>query len=216
MSDTIGQSYGGKTRITPVIEEAGLKLYRLTLPAPAPGFCDFITPWLLETENGTLLIDPGPSATIPFLAEIIRQEGVDDIQFVLLTHVHIDHAGGVGDLISLFPGAQIISHPRSFKHLVNPSHLWQSSLEVLGELAVRYGPVTGVPEHSLIEDPSGAVPGLTIIDTPGHSSHHQSYIFTHGDTKILFPGEAAGIYLGRDYISLLPRPGFSSTWHVNP
>ena len=163
---------------------------------------------MLQTKRTTLLLDPGPSSTIPYLVELLEEQGVDVIDFVLLTHVHIDHSGGIGDLISLFPGAKVISHPRSFKHLIDPGKLWAGSLEVLGDLANRYGPIRPIPEKALLQTSPGIVPGLSVIDTPGHSSHHQSYLYTDRGTKLLFAGEAAGVYLGDNYIRPATPPRF--------
>lgn len=203
-----GQISCEKGYATELLDIEGVSLHRLTLPPPAPGFEDFITPWLLKTRHGTLLVDPGPAATIPCLAELLKDQGVDELDLVLLTHIHIDHSGGIADLISLFPGAKVVSHPRSFRHLTDPARLWESSQKVLGDLANRYGPIKPLPEDALLQDLPGPIPGLEVIATPGHSSHHQSYVFTNQDMKILFAGEAAGVYLGGSYIRPATPPRF--------
>lgn len=208
MTRTTSPGTNEKGYSTEIMKKEGLCLHRLTLPAPAPGFTDFITPWLLHTKQATLLVDPGPSAIIPDLVEVLKDQGVDETDFVLLTHIHIDHAGGIGDFLSAFPNARVVSHPRSFRHLVDPGKLWAGSLQVLGDLANQYGPIEAVPEKALLESAGGFVPGFGVIHTPGHSSHHQSYLYTYGDTKILFAGEAAGVYLGENYLRPATPPRF--------
>lgn len=208
MTKPTDQTIYSRGYATEILKAEDLSLHRLTLPAPALGFEDFITPWLLKTKHATSLVDPGPTATIPYLAELLKRQGVDRIDFVLLTHIHIDHAGGIGDFISAFPGAKVVSHPRSFKHLIDPARLWESSQKVLGDLANRYGPINPLPEDALLQDTPGFVPGIEVIDTPGHSSHHQSYLYTCKSTKVLLAGEAAGVYLGNGYLRPATPPRF--------
>lgn len=209
----------------PVLECPLGDVYRVVLPPPdpsglesgvlpyLPGFRDFLTSWVVVTEKWSLVVDVGPSSTIPFLLESLSEIGVasrcnkgKDL-FVLLTHVHIDHSGGLGDFISAFPNAKIEVHPRGRPHLIDPSGLWRGSVETLGDLARAYGPIRGVPEESILKaspdeiqsescGPRDLPEEVRIIATPGHSSHHQSYLVHMGKERILFLGEAAGIYLG--------------------
>ena len=150
-----GQISCEKGYATELLDIEGVSLHRLTLPPPAPGFEDFITPWLLKTRHGTLLVDPGPAATIPCLAELLKDQGVDELDLVLLTHIHIDHSGGIADLISLFPGANKPS--QVVRHLTDRQAL-ESSQKVLGDLANRYGPIKPLPEDALLQT-SGTIQG---------------------------------------------------------
>jgi glyoxylase-like metal-dependent hydrolase (beta-lactamase superfamily II) len=101
----------------------------------------------------------------------------------------MDHAGGVGELIKHFPNAQIICHVNGIKHLINPKKLWEGSLKVLGDVAKIYGEITPVPGDRIMNQDFIANGKIEVVETLGHSPHHQSYIFD----KYLFAGEAAGV-----------------------
>lgn len=120
-----------------------------------------------------------------------------EIGYIILTHIHIDHAGGVGTAIRSMPGAKVLAHSIALRHLVDPTKLWEASLKTLGDLALQYGSIEPVPE-----DRVAAATDLMTIDlgrglvlevhlTPGHASHHLSLF----DRKngILIAGEAAGV-----------------------
>lgn len=186
-----------------------IRVVRLCLPAVASGFQNFLTPWLIQdkVQGLTILVDPGPSATAKVLVQLLGSISVDHLDFVLLTHVHIDHAGGTGDLIASFPEARVLVHPAGRPHLLNPEKLWQASIKTLGALAYSYGPIKPVPEEAIADDTFG-VPGWTVIDTPGHAPHHQAYLVKTGDMRVLFPGEAAGVYLGSRYLRPATPPRF--------
>ncbi len=163
----------------------------IDLDLPLSGFRQFVSSWLWQKEGRTILVDPGPLSTVPHLLRELKQVKVQKIDFILLTHIHIDHAGGVGRLAEHFPQAQICCHPKGISHLVNPEKLWQGSLKVLGTLARAYGPIVPVPEERLFFSKEIQLNGLHIevLETPGHAAHHLSYRL--GDT--LFVGEAAGV-----------------------
>ena len=151
---------------------------------------NFLNTWVYKDENLCFLVDPGPSNTIQLLKKNLEilEIGNNDLEYILLTHVHIDHAGGVGKLLSSFPHSKIICHPNGIKHLINPKKLWEGSLRVLGKEAEYYGKIEPVPEdriqfQEIIYDRS-----IRVVETPGHSPHHQSYLFKN----ILFVGEACG------------------------
>ncbi|NPA25310.1 MAG: MBL fold metallo-hydrolase, partial [Deltaproteobacteria bacterium] len=113
------------------------------------GFVKFISAWVYKSEELTFLVDPGPLSTIPHLLGELEKMGVARLDYILLTHIHIDHAGGTGELLKSFPEAQVICHPQGIKHLVNPEKLWQGSLKVLGHVAEIYGEIIPVPEASI-------------------------------------------------------------------
>ncbi|HEY7746078.1 MAG TPA: MBL fold metallo-hydrolase [Desulfuromonadales bacterium] len=153
------------------------------------GFRKFISAWYYRGDGFTLLVDPGPLSTIPHLIRELRRHGVVRIDYVLLTHIHIDHAGGTGALLREFPEARVICHPEGSPHLVAPEKLWQGSRKVLGALAEAYGEIVPVPQERIgFEEKIGAT-GVRAFLTPGHAQHHCCYLL--GD--LLFAGEVAGV-----------------------
>ncbi|MBW2596750.1 MAG: MBL fold metallo-hydrolase, partial [Deltaproteobacteria bacterium] len=135
--------------------------------------------------------DPGPRSSIPTLVDALKRQGIKKIDYILLTHIHIDHAGGAGLLLKHYPDAQVICHPDGIRHMVNPARLWEGSRKTLGKIAEMYGEIAPIPEKNIgYRDHIEA--GKIIIDaikTPGHASHHLCY--RAGD--ILFTGDAIGV-----------------------
>lgn len=159
----------------------------LDLPSQQ-GFRKFISSWVYRDDGLTYIVDPGPLSTIPHLLAELRRLGVEQIDYVLLTHIHIDHAGGCGALLAAFPQAQVICHPEGIRHLVAPEKLWQGTLKVLGPLAAAYGEIVAVPEVCIAFREE--VGNCRVWMTPGHAQHHLSFQF--GD--LLFAGEVAGVH----------------------
>jgi glyoxylase-like metal-dependent hydrolase (beta-lactamase superfamily II) len=125
----------------------------------------------------------------------------EDVAYVAVSHVHIDHAGGAGTLLRFLPNAKVIVHPRGAPHMVNSGKLWVQSKEVLGYLAEVYGAPEPVPEDRIIIAPDEAIfdvgnnVKLKAIETLGHASHHLSYYDFLNEG--VFPGDAAGVYLSQ-------------------
>ena len=141
-----------------------------------PALNQFIGSWLCIGDQN-MVVDVGPSRSIKRLLRSLSERGVKKIDYVLLTHIHIDHSGGLSDFLDHFPMARVICHDRGIGHMVDPSRLRAGSRHVLGELADEYGPVKPVKEEWLIPHGQAKIPGLRIIDTPGHAPHHLSFIF---------------------------------------
>ncbi len=191
-------------------------LYLIDLDQPITGFRNFISCWLVQKNGLNILIDPGPSSTILYLSSILKKAGVKQIDLILLTHIHIDHAGGTGLLLKKFPQARVICHPKAIKHLVNPEKLWNGSLAVLGKLADVYGLVPPVPEINLIFQPEFKINDLNIkaFETPGHAPHH--LVFQIED--LLFIGEVAGVHIpipGGFYLRMATPPVFKYEIYKN-
>lgn len=153
------------------------------------GFRRFISSWLVRSGRHTLLVDPGPLSTIPQLLAELRRQQVERLDYLLLTHIHIDHAGGAGELLKHYPQAQVICHPEGMRHLAAPEKLWQGSRQVLGKLAEVYGEIVAVPQERLRSAADFADGPLQAFLTPGHAQHHCCYLL--GD--LLFAGEVAGV-----------------------
>lgn len=163
----------------------GNDLFLIDLPQKIEGFRNFISSWVYAGDF-TAVIDPGPRSTIDVLVKSLHELGIRHVDYVLLTHIHIDHAGGVGEFLRHFDGAKVIVNERGKEHMINPGRLWKGSLKVLGDIARMYGVIDPVVEHRFAE----SADGVEIIYTPGHAVHHQSYVI--GD--YLFVGEAFGVF----------------------
>jgi glyoxylase-like metal-dependent hydrolase (beta-lactamase superfamily II) len=165
-------------------------LYRISLPQGMRGFQTFIGAWFFDGEY-KFLVDVGPKASFEVLMEGLRVLDVTRLDFVFLTHIHIDHAGAAGCLARHFPETQMICHRSGVKHLIDPRKLWEGRKKILGPLALHYGEIDPVPEKNLLASEQFCQSGFRIINTPGHAAHHIS--LSHGD--YLFAGEAGGVFL---------------------
>ncbi len=168
-------------------------LFLIDLDQPLEGHRKCISAWVCRIEGATIVVDPGPSRTIPHLVRELKQSGFDKVDYLLLTHIHTDHGGGTGHFVQHFPDVEVNCHPRGIPHLVAPQKLWEESKKVLGNVAEAYGEMAPVPGANLSWREEIRVGGTTIqaIETPGHSAHHVSYRV--GD--VLFAGEMAGAYV---------------------
>lgn len=156
--------------------------------------------YLLPGESGRFaLVETGPASTLATLERGIREAGFapEDVSDILLTHIHLDHAGAAGALAAA-SGARVFVHERGAPHLADPSRLLASAERIYGEaMDELWGRVTPVAESQLRPLAGGEtlrVLGhqLRAIDTPGHASHHLAYLL---DGEALFTGDAAGIRL---------------------
>jgi len=153
------------------------------------GFTKFISAWLYQGEKFTFLVDPGPLASIPHLLDELKGKGIEKLDYILLTHIHIDHAGGTGELLKSFPEARVICHPQGIKHMITPEKLWQGSLKVLGYMAEVYGEIIPVPEANISFSEAVGDTGISVFKTPGHAQHHLCFLFD----GLLFGGEVVGV-----------------------
>lgn len=180
------------------IIEASDNLYLVDLPQEIEGFRKFISCWIIKNGSSAVLVDIGPKATIPKLIEALNYLGIRKVEFVLLTHIHLDHSGGIAELLEKFPTARVVAHKSARKHLVNPEKLWRASVEAIGSIAEIYGKPKGIEVEKIYEGKIDfAGEEIKVIETPGHASHHQSYLFG----EFLFIGECAGVHvpLKNDY-----------------
>ena len=164
------------------------------------GVKNFIASFILKGKQ-VAMVETGPTSSVPNLLFCLKELNVkpEDVVYVAVSHIHLDHGGGVGRLFKYLPKAKVIVHSRGAPHLANPEKLWQQSREVLGSIAEMYGKPEPVPEERLIAATDGVTFDignnirLKVVETLGHASHHLSYYEPLSEG--IFPGDAAGIYL---------------------
>ena len=164
-------------------------LHLIPLDLSLRGFTNFIGVWLYQGEK-TVLIDVGPTVTVPHLLNVLDGLNADRLDAILLTHIHLDHAGGIGHIARAFPETPILCHEVGIPHLVDPSRLWEGSINTLGDTARAYGPIQPVPADQLVSARQSPWDAVVPIITPGHSPHHVSYHIA----PYLFLGETGGVF----------------------
>ncbi len=180
------------------VKEVAAKIYRFETPISGVG--GVFAVYLINESEG-VLIEPGPAAAIPLIREGMQQVGMKGLAYIIPTHIHMDHAGGMGALARIFPGAKVLVHPRGAKHAIDPSRLIDGTKMVFGAyFDERYGPILPVPESQVYvpqDEETISVNGreLQIIFAPGHAQHHMA-IFDRS-VRGLFCGEALGMPVHR-------------------
>jgi glyoxylase-like metal-dependent hydrolase (beta-lactamase superfamily II) len=156
------------------------------------------------------LIDTGPPSSATAILEAIGLLGVDlkEVSHIVVTHIHLDHAGGAGALVKEMPHAKVLVHPKGAKHLINPTKLMDSNVQVMGkEVVARYGSMAAIEPEKVEAVDDGVVIELSsqqrlkVVYTPGHANHHLSLYDERN--KGLFTGDAVGMYFSDEF--LLPE-----------
>jgi glyoxylase-like metal-dependent hydrolase (beta-lactamase superfamily II) len=157
--------------------------------------------YLIEGPS-PVLVETGSQSSVPALLEALKAHGVapDDLAGVAVTHIHLDHAGGVGDVARAFPKATVYVHEKGARHLVDPSRLVDSAARVYGPLLDSlYGRLDPTPAERIhvLQDGEeiavGPTRALVTIDSPGHAKHHLA--LHDSESGILFAGDAVGVRL---------------------
>jgi glyoxylase-like metal-dependent hydrolase (beta-lactamase superfamily II) len=161
--------------------------------------------YLLETLDGPALFDCGPTSCLPYLKAGLADRGLDltDIRHLLLSHIHLDHAGAAGVLVRQNPWLQVHVSEIGAPHLVDPSRLEASARRLYGmSFDTLWGELAPIPESNihLVGD---RILGLEVFPTPGHASHHVSYLDADGT---LYAGDAAGVRIAPGRFVLPPCP----------
>jgi glyoxylase-like metal-dependent hydrolase (beta-lactamase superfamily II) len=161
--------------------------------------------YVLDTEDGPALFDCGPASSIPRLKERLAERGLTlpDVRHLLLSHIHLDHAGAAGSLVREHPGLQVHVSEIGAPHLVDPSRLEASARRLYGDaFDTLWGELAPVPEANVhVVGPS--VLGLECFPAPGHASHHVCYLEPGGT---LYAGDAAGVRIPPHTAALPPTP----------
>lgn len=175
------------------------------------GESEIIATGLLTGPDGVALIDPGPSTTLDTLRSSLRSRGASsaDVRAILLTHIHLDHAGATGRLTAECPHATVFVHEAGAPHLVDPSKLLSSASRLYGaDMERLWGEVKPVPANRITivgdERLSVVSHSVEVARTPGHASHHVSYFLP--DAGVAFVGDTAGICRSSRRIVLPPTP----------
>src|SRR4051794_8639818 len=153
-------------------------------------------------EVDGLVVDPGPEPCIESLLEGLGGEP----RALLLTHIHLDHAGATGALVRRFPDLRVYVHDVGAPHLVDPSKLLASAARLYGDAMERlWGEVAPVPEANVIALSGGeTVEGMLVVHTPGHASHHVAYLDEgRGDAYV---GDVAGVRIPPSELTIAPLP----------
>jgi len=165
-------------------------------------------------ELGDVIVDPGPESSVRTLLAALDGRVP---RAILLTHVHLDHAGATGSLVRLWPEVEVWVHERGAPHVVDPSRLVASARRLYGEDLERlWGETIPVPEESLRVLSGGErLDGFRVAYTPGHASHHVSYL--HEASGIAFAGDAAGVRIdGGPTLPPTPPPDIDvEAWHAS-
>ena len=154
-------------------------------------------------EVDGVLIDPGPTSSLENLIEAL---GGEEPRALLLTHIHLDHAGAAGTMVRRWPELPVYVHERGARHLADPSKLLASAERLYGDQMDRlWGEVAAVPEGNLRPLSGGESElGFEVAYTPGHASHHVSYL--HTDSGRAFVGDTAAVRIPPSGFVIPPTP----------
>ena len=161
--------------------------------------------YLLDTEDGPALFDCGPATTVDSLKERLRERGLElrDVRHLLLSHIHLDHAGAAGVLVREHPSLRVHVSEIGAPHLIDPERLERSARRLYGEsFDTLWGELAPVP-HENVEPTGERVLGLECFPAPGHASHHVCYL---ADDGMLYAGDATGVRIQPSRFVLPPAP----------
>jgi len=166
------------------------------------GMDGLVAAYVVPGENGVAVVETGPATVASTLTEGLRSLGIgpSDVAYFVGSHIHLDHAGGAGDLVPAFPKATIVVHREGARHMADPSKLMASAYRVFGtRLDELFGPLRPVPTDRLraVDDGDrldlGGGRALEVVYAPGHARHHMA--LQDSETGVLFVGDSMGVYL---------------------
>jgi glyoxylase-like metal-dependent hydrolase (beta-lactamase superfamily II) len=156
--------------------------------------------YVVRGRDSVAVVETGAASGVPRILAAIAAQGLSpgDVSHVVVTHVHLDHAGGAGALVRALPRATLVAHPRGARHLVDPSRLAAGTIEVYGASRFRalYGELVPVPAARVVEAPEGftldlGARRLRVLDAPGHARHH--LVLLDEASRGFFTGDSFGI-----------------------
>jgi glyoxylase-like metal-dependent hydrolase (beta-lactamase superfamily II) len=155
---------------------------------------------LIIRSGRAAFVDTGTTHSVPNLLKALLSAAVtpEQVDWVFLTHIHLDHAGGAGELMKHLPSAKVVVHPRGASHVVHPEKLIEGTRAVYGEAEFKrlYGEIPGIPAERVVQATDGmklklGESELTFIHTPGHALHH--YCIVDPESESVFTGDTFGI-----------------------
>ena len=161
------------------------------------GFDGITGTFLVRGRDRVALIESGPKSSVEHVLAGLEREGIERLDWIVVTHIHLDHAGGAGTLAQHFPDATVAVHPVGAPHLIDPSKLWASAGRIYGEgMEPLWGGIDPLPEEriKILEDGDAIDLGgrtLTAHETPGHAGHHHAFL--DDETGAMFTGDALGV-----------------------
>jgi glyoxylase-like metal-dependent hydrolase (beta-lactamase superfamily II) len=156
--------------------------------------------YVVRGRESAAIVETGSFQTVPRLLAALAQLGIarEAVSHVIVTHVHLDHAGGAGALMRELPKATLVAHPRGARHLIDPAKLWAGTVAVYGEAETlaMYGAPVPVPAARVVEAPDGftldlGARTLRFLDAPGHAKHH--FVVLDEATRGFFSGDSFGL-----------------------
>jgi glyoxylase-like metal-dependent hydrolase (beta-lactamase superfamily II) len=174
---------------------------------------EIIATAILHGSAGVALIDPGPSTTLETLRGALRQKGISfaDVRQLLLTHIHLDHAGASGSIVRENPAIEVLVHHIGAPHMADPAKLLASATRLYGEADMQrlWGDFVAVPKENIRPLKGGETieaggRELRVAYTPGHAWHHVSYF--DAASRVAFVGDTAGIRRGEGTYVMPPTP----------
>jgi glyoxylase-like metal-dependent hydrolase (beta-lactamase superfamily II) len=160
----------------------------------------FDAAYLIVEHGRGAFVDCGTNHSLPRMLAALDEAGLApaDVDWLILTHVHLDHAGGAGELMARLPHATLVVHPRGARHMIDPSKLWAGALAVYGEEEMQrsYGTLRPIPAERVVEAAHGhevdlAGRALRCLDTPGHARHHNAV--WDARSRCCFTGDTFGL-----------------------
>ena len=161
---------------------------------------DFAAIYLLRQNSKVAIIETGTNYSVPVVENALMKSGLTllDVSYIVPTHVHLDHAGGAGELMRQCVNARLVVHPRGARHLIDPSKLVAGAMAVYGEEKFKeyYGEIIPIDANRVTEADDNFILDfdgreLRFIDTPGHARHH--FCIWDKTTKTMFTGDTFGI-----------------------
>ena len=178
---------------------------------------------LLVGPDGVTIVDPGPTSCLPVLEQGLRDRGLTlrDVRALLLTHIHLDHAGAAGTIVERVPAVRVYVHEVGAPHMIDPAKLLASARRLHGDqMEALWGAFLALPVSSVTALAGGerlnlAGTSIRVAYTPGHAKHHVSYL--DEATGMAYVGDTAGVRISGDYV-LVPTPPPDidlETWHTS-